>query len=92
VPRAARPKTPPPPSVELLDLDLLPPLDGDVAATRGDGVAGKGRLLPDILPLVPIRDNVYFPHMLFPLFVGRDRSIRAVEAAMEGYLPHGHRL
>ena len=42
--------------------------------------------LPDILPLVPIRDNVYFPHLLFPLFIGRDRSVRAVEAAMES--PH----
>jgi ATP-dependent Lon protease len=40
-------------------------------------------ILPAVLPLVPIRDNVYFPHMLFPLLVGRDRSVRAVEAAME---------
>lgn len=44
---------------------------------------GEAMTLPAILPLVPIRDNVYFPHMLFPLLVGRDRSVRAVEAALE---------
>ncbi|GAB4465851.1 MAG: endopeptidase La [Armatimonadaceae bacterium] len=39
--------------------------------------------MPGVFPLVPIRDNVYFPHMLFPLFIGRDRSVKAVETAME---------
>ena len=34
-------------------------------------------------PLLPVRDTVVFPHMVTPLFVGRDRSIRAVEAATE---------
>ncbi|MFQ6057598.1 MAG: endopeptidase La [Anaerolineae bacterium] len=33
-------------------------------------------------PLLPVRDTVLFPHMVTPLFVGRDRSVRAVEAAM----------
>ena len=32
-------------------------------------------------PLLPIRDTVMFPHMVTPLFVGRDRSVKAVEAA-----------
>jgi ATP-dependent Lon protease len=32
-------------------------------------------------PLLPIRDTVMFPYMVTPLFVGRDRSVRAVEAA-----------
>ena len=35
------------------------------------------------LPLLPLRDIVVFPHMVVPLFVGRDRSIRALEAAMK---------
>ena len=32
-------------------------------------------------PLLPVRDTVLFPHMVSPLFVGRDRSIKAIEAA-----------
>ncbi|MBF0153562.1 MAG: endopeptidase La [Magnetococcales bacterium] len=32
------------------------------------------------MPLLPLRDIVVFPHMIVPLFVGRDRSIRALEA------------
>ncbi len=35
------------------------------------------------LPLLPLRDVVVFPHMVIPLFVGRARSIRALEIAME---------
>jgi ATP-dependent Lon protease len=38
---------------------------------------------PIQLPLLPLRDVVVFPHMVIPLFVGRPRSIRALEAAME---------
>ena len=34
------------------------------------------------LPLLPVRDTVVFPRMLTPLFVGRDRSVLALEAAL----------
>ncbi|MBL4610418.1 endopeptidase La [Halopseudomonas sp.] len=35
-------------------------------------------------PLLPLRDVVVYPHMVIPLFVGRDKSIEALEAAMAG--------
>jgi ATP-dependent Lon protease len=40
--------------------------------------------IPERLPLLPIRDIVMFPYMVLPLFVGRDMSIKAIEAAMAG--------
>jgi len=36
------------------------------------------------MPLLPLRDVVVYPHMVIPLFVGRDRSIQALEAATKG--------
>ena len=38
--------------------------------------------IPDLLPLLPIRDIVIYPYMMLPLFVGRDMSIRAVEESL----------
>ena len=38
---------------------------------------------PDLMPVLPLRDVVVYPHMVIPLFVGRDKSIQALERAME---------
>lgn len=38
---------------------------------------------PQVMPVLPLRDVVVYPYMVIPLFVGRDKSIRALEAAME---------
>ena len=34
-------------------------------------------------PLLPLRDIVVFPHMIVPLFVGRERSVKALEEVMK---------
>ena len=44
----------------------------------------EGVDIPEILPLLPVRDIVVFNYTVLPLFVGRDRSVRAVDAAMAG--------
>ncbi len=36
-----------------------------------------------VLPLLPLRDIVLFPHMVSPLFVGREKSVKAIEEAMQ---------
>ena len=38
--------------------------------------------VPDVLPVLPLRDIVIFPFMIVPLYVSRDRSIRAVDQAL----------
>jgi len=42
----------------------------------------NGIEIPEILPLLPLRDIVIFPNMIVPLFVGREMSIKAVEEAL----------
>ncbi|SEH07132.1 endopeptidase La [Candidatus Venteria ishoeyi] len=49
-----------------------------------DLITDETPLYPDILPVLPLRDVVVYPHMVIPLFVGRERSIHALEKAMSG--------
>jgi ATP-dependent Lon protease len=42
----------------------------------------KVQEIPEILPLIPLRDLILFPNLVVPLFVGRERSINALEEAM----------
>ena len=37
----------------------------------------------NLYPVLPLRDIVVFPHMIVPLFVGRDKSVRALEDVMK---------
>ncbi len=38
--------------------------------------------IPEVLPLIPVRDVVVFPHMILPLFVGREFSIKAIDETL----------
>ena len=40
--------------------------------------------IPAVLPVLPLRDNVIFPYMIFPVLVGRETSIRAANFALDG--------
>lgn len=51
---------------------LLKAMSGAEMATEGD-----------VLPVLPLRDIVVFPHMIVPLFVGREKSVRALEAVIK---------
>jgi len=44
---------------------------------------GSGPVRAEVLPVLPLRDIVVFPHMIVPLFVGREKSVRALEAVMK---------
>ncbi|MBA2340826.1 MAG: LON peptidase substrate-binding domain-containing protein, partial [Pyrinomonadaceae bacterium] len=44
--------------------------------------AGQGLQVPEVLPILPLRDIVIYPFMIVPLFVSREKSIRAVDEAL----------
>lgn len=56
--------------------------DPKKAAELGGSSEIQAPLSADEIPVLPLRDVVVYPHMVIPLFVGREKSIRALEAAM----------
>lgn len=60
----------------MVDLDEFP-----VALAEADAIEPMMQIPPE-LPVLPLRDIVIYPFMIVPLFVSRDRSIRAVEQAL----------
>jgi ATP-dependent Lon protease len=53
----------------------------DIAA-EGQGLLPSERKMPETVPVLPVRDMVVYPFMILPLYVGREKSIRAVEEAL----------
>jgi ATP-dependent Lon protease len=53
--------------------------DDLISIIEDDGLEEE---IPKTLPLMPVRDVVIFTDMLLPLFVGREKSVRAVEEAV----------
>ncbi|MGH7360893.1 MAG: endopeptidase La, partial [Candidatus Methylomirabilales bacterium] len=51
-------------------------------AGEGGAPGAQEKKLPEVIPVLPVRDVVVYPFMILPLFVGRDKSIRAVDEAL----------
>ena len=58
-------------------------LAGTVPVDGGGGGETGEQNVPDILPVLPLRDVVIFNHMILPLFIGREKSVSAVNASLE---------
>jgi len=54
---------------------------------KQETVAEKIERIPEIVPVLPVRDIVVYPAMIVPLFVGRDKSVLAVEEALAKEIP-----
>jgi RNA polymerase sigma factor (sigma-70 family) len=48
---------------------------------KSEALAPSDARIPELLPILPLRDGVYFPRTLFPIFVGREKSLRALDEA-----------
>ncbi len=78
-PKAPRKKTIKPASPEVPDGSADSLTTDNLAA---DDVDSQGGVPEHLIPLVPLRDVVVYPHMVIPLFVGREKSILALDKAM----------
>ena len=87
MPRAPKkPKVPPtaepiPKPIDQLSDDEMDTLLRTVFQPDAVEEAENDKKFETTLPLLPIREQVYFPHMIFPLLVGREKSVRALEDA-----------
>lgn len=53
-------------------------------ANRADEREGPALDIPDVLPILPLRDTVVYPFAVVPLAVGKERSISLIDDAMRG--------
>ncbi len=57
-------------------------INDDISAALEPTEAEQQLQIPDELPVLPLRDIVIYPFMIVPLFVSREKSIRAVDEAL----------
>ncbi|MBI5442733.1 MAG: endopeptidase La [Deltaproteobacteria bacterium] len=58
--------------------------ENDEIITKTSETSSQALEIPEQLPMLPVRDVVVFPYMILPLFVGREKSIAAVDDALQG--------
>jgi len=69
--------------VEPEDVDVKDPQAPETPREAEGGAPGsQEKKLPELTPVLPVRDVVVYPFMILPLFVGREKSIRAVDEAL----------
>jgi ATP-dependent Lon protease len=90
MPRARKPKPAAEDAAEAIDARRLEEMISELPEAHSVVAKAKAQQdeaapLPQVLPLLPIRDQVYFPHMIFPLLVGREKSVRALEDAASAH-------
>ncbi len=54
--------------------------ESEVSAIREDSIVDN---MPEVLPILPLRDVVIFPYMIYPVLVGREQSIKAANYALD---------
>src|SRR5262249_26694187 len=74
---------PPVPHEELPTLTPLP-AGAEVASRAEDEEEEPSIELPEVLPILPLKDTVIYPMAMMPLGVGKDRSIRLIDEVMRG--------
>ena len=62
---------------------LLDNLTRDEEEQPAEDTGEKTQTIPALLPVLPVRDVVIFNYMILPLFIGRDKSVQAVNAALQ---------